>query len=152
MMTTQVDFYLIGESHNDGRYRIACRLLEKAYHQHHKAFVLCETQALAQTMDELLWTYADTSFVPHNLLGEGPTPPPPIQMGTQVPPHHHDILFLLSETIPPEFRQFKRVIEIIHQDERAKQIGREHYRYFREQGCPLTSHDLQKKVESEPQP
>jgi len=147
-MKPQVDFYLISEKHSDGQRRFACRLLEKAYNQHHSVLVLCEDELTAHAMDELLWVYTDTSFIPHQLVGENITPPPPIQIGTILPtqlsPSSH-ILLLLSSKIPVEFHAFKRVIEIIIQDDEAKEKARTHYRYFREQGCALNTHDLQKK-------
>ncbi len=142
-MSTRVDFYLIDAKHVDGRLRFACRIIEKAYRHQHKIFILCEDSAQANTIDELLWIFADTSFVPHNFIGEGPTPPPPVQIGTSLPQQHRDILVLLCNNIPAGFERFNRIIEVIHQEESVKNQAREHYRSFRSQGCVLKSHDLQ---------
>jgi DNA polymerase-3 subunit chi len=92
----------------------------------------------------MLWTYRDDSFLPHNLYGEGPDPAPPIQIGVNATPEQHrDILINLSQQIPTCHTQFARIIEIIVHDEKAKETGRERYRFYRAQGFEVKTHQLQ---------
>ena len=142
MPKLQVDFYLSNDPNPEAPWLIACRLLEKAYLRDHRVFVMCDTLQNAEHLDELLWTFKALSFIPHHLQGEGPEPPPPIQIGTEKPQGFRDILLNMSAEIPPFFNAFRRVIEIIGADEPAKIIGRTHYRDYRAHGCELHTHQI----------
>jgi DNA polymerase-3 subunit chi len=97
----------------------------------------------ANQLDELLWTYRDDSFLPHNLYGEGPEPAPPIQIGCQVTPlKHRDILLNLSDDVPDFFPQFARILEIVTNEANIQTIGREHYRHYRACGHEISTHKL----------
>lgn len=80
MPLIRVDFYLLASDQPDARWLVACRLLEKAYAKGHKVYVLCNNKQDAELLDELLWTFKEDSFIPHNLQGEGPEPPPPSKL------------------------------------------------------------------------
>lgn len=139
----QVDFYLLTNPEYDAGWLVACRLLEKAYNRGHRVFVYCEHANDAERIDDLLWTFKDDSFIPHNLQGEGPEPSPPIQIGYSTEPRgFNDILLNLSTTIPPFFTKFRRIMEIVVADDAAKIISREHYRQYRAHGCQLNTHSI----------
>lgn len=77
MPVPRVDFYLVTETGAQAPLLLCCRLLEKAYQQQHKVYVQTPSQQEAEALDELLWTFKDECFIPHNLQGEGPKLPPP---------------------------------------------------------------------------
>ena len=139
----RVDFYLLDKSEPEALWLLACRLIEKAYARGHRVFVQCQNQQDAERLDELLWTYKDDSFIPHNLQGEGPEPPPPVQIGFDKEPRgFNDILINLTDPVPHFFTRFSRVIELVSADEEAKAICREHYRHYRANGCELQTHNI----------
>lgn len=141
-MSHRVDFYLLNKAADD-KWLYACRLLEKAYRLGHRVFVFCDNQQNAEHLDELLWTYKDNSFIPHNLQGEGPEPPPPVQIGYQAEPRgFNDILLNLSSTVPAFFSRFNRIIEIVPEDEQSKEISRENYRTYRNAQCKIQTHQI----------
>lgn len=143
MLPTRVDFYLINDEAADAREQLACRLIEKALDRNHRIFVYCPDKATAENLDELLWIFKEESFIPHNLQGEGPDTPPPVQIGYAPPPHcFSDILVNLTEVHPDFFSRFHRVIEIILPDEASREKSRTRYRQYRTQGCNLHLHDL----------
>lgn len=143
MPSIRVDFYLLASNQNDARWLIACRLLEKAYAKGHKVYVLCNNQQDAELLDELLWTFKDDSFIPHNLQGEGPEPPPPIQIGYgREPRGFNDILLNLANYIPDFYPKFKRIMEIVINEETDKEQSRAHYRDYRAKGCELHTHQI----------
>lgn len=143
MSKTRVDFYVLNHQEADAVWLMACRLLEKAYQRGHRVFVYCESQEQAEHLDELLWTFKDDSFIPHHLQGEGPEPPPPIQIGYGPEPRgFNDILLNMAPTIPPYFSRFQRVMEIVASDDQAKDISRHHYREYRAQHCELHTHPM----------
>lgn len=140
----KIDFYILSEGTARTRFLLACRLIEKAYKNRHRVYIHTQNQADAHLLDEMLWTYRDDSFLPHNLYGEGPDPAPPIQIGFDLTPDkQRDILINLSSQVPPFFAQFNRVLEIVPNDAEAQAISRENYRTYRTQGYDITTHKLQ---------
>lgn len=143
MQPIRVDFYLLSNNEPDARGLLACRLLEKAYLKGHKVFVLCNNKQQAEYLDELLWTFKEDSFIPHNLQGEGPEPPPVIQIGFDKEPRgFNDILLNLSHQAPSFYPKFKRVMELVSNSEPEKEQSRILYRNYKAQGCNLHIHQL----------
>ncbi len=146
MSPIRVDFYLLASDQEDARWLLACRLLEKAYAKGHKVYVLCNHQRDAELLDELLWTFKEDSFIPHNLQGEGPEPPPPIQIGHEKEPRgFNDILLNLSDAIPAFYPKFKRIMELVINEETKKEQSRMRYKNYRANGCELYTHQIELK-------
>jgi len=144
MSPVRVDFYLLASDQIAAREFVACRLIEKAYYRGHKVFVFCNNQHEAEQIDELLWTFKDDSFIPHNLQGEGPEPPPPIQIGYDREPRgFNDILLNMANHIPPFYTRFKRVMQVVSNLEAAKELSRTHYREYRGNGCDMRTHNIE---------
>lgn len=142
-MPAQVDFYLMATDKLEAKWLLACRLLEKAYARGHQVFVYCNSKQEAEKLDELLWTFKEDSFIPHNLQGEGPEPPPQVQIGySHEPRGFNDILFNLADEVPSFYLRFKRIIELVTDDNDAKEQSRAHYRQYRAEGCQLQTHQL----------
>lgn len=143
MSHIRVDFYLLSSSDAQACWLLACRLLEKAYLRGHRIFVYCNNQQQAELLDELLWTFKEDSFIPHNLQGEGPEPPPPIQIGYQQEPRgFNDILLNMADEIPVFYTRFKRVMELVANVETSKELSRLHYREYRNKKCELHTHSI----------
>lgn len=143
MSHIRVDFYLLASNEASAARIFSCRLLEKAYLRGQNIFVYCNDRQEAEKLDELLWTFKENSFVPHHLQGEGPEPPPPIQIGYQTEPRgFNDILLNLATEIPAFYLRFRRIMEIVVHDEAAKTLGRAHYRTYRAQQCELYTHEI----------
>src|SRR5690606_8423957 len=62
----RVVFNVTDESGEAARLRLACRVTEKAYLGKHRVVVFFDEPALLARFDELLWTFGDGSFVPHD--------------------------------------------------------------------------------------
>ncbi len=144
MPPIRVDFYLLKSEQSDDRWLVTCRLIEKAYAKGHRVYVHCANQHDAERIDELLWTYKADSFIPHNLQGEGPEPPPPVQIGfAKEPRGFNDILINLAEDVPVFFVKFKRIIELVSNIDSEKELSRAHYRSYRAKGCELNTHEIE---------
>ena len=143
MSPTRIDFYLLSDDQPNAFWLVACRLLEKAYLKGHRVFVYCDNKQDAELLDELLWTFKDDSFIPHNLEGEGPEPPPAIHIGySKEPRGFNDILLNATSQIPSFYSKFKRVIELVSNDEVKKEQSRARYKEYRVKGCELFIHSL----------
>ena len=75
MTAPRVDFYVLASQDPAARLRFACRLVEKAWQKHHRVRVQFDPGGELEAFDDLLWTYADRSFVPHHRLGAGEPAP-----------------------------------------------------------------------------
>jgi DNA polymerase-3 subunit chi len=140
----KVDFYILPETTMTARLQFICRLIEKAYKNQHRIYIHTDNEADAHKLDEMLWTYREDSFLPHNLYGEGPEPAPPIQIGFNTTPEkHRDILINLSATAPKFLAQFKRLLEIIPNNEGLQAQGRERFKLYRAQQLEITTHKLE---------
>lgn len=137
-MPIRTDFYLLKQADEHAQLLNACRIVEKAYLKSHQIYVFCANQTQAETLDKLLWTFRDTSFIPHN------TSDAPIIIGYAASPlpDLHDILVNLSDDVPDFFSHFQRIIEIIPENPESREKAREKYRFYREQHCELHSHHL----------
>ncbi len=62
---TQVDFYLVQHGQREP---FVCRLVQKAFALGNDVFVHTPSEADARHIDELLWTFQQGSFVPHEIV------------------------------------------------------------------------------------
>lgn len=141
-MKTRIDYYLIPETTEREKRTFACRLIEKAFSQHHHLYIHTASAAEANLFNDLLWTFRDISFLPHSMIGEKPAP---IQIGFETPSlEQYDILINLNSSVPPFFSRFERIIEIVPDDPELQKQSRVHYRYYKDQDCTINTHDLRK--------
>ncbi len=142
---TRIDFYLIKDEAAD-RAVLACRLAEKAFRLGHGAYLYTADAAAAQQLDKLLWTWSQGSFVPHGIYeggGADDAPPFPVVIGCLEPPLAcHDVLISLSAEVPPFFSRFERVVELVGGNEAEKERARERFRFYRERGYALQTHEV----------
>lgn len=140
---TRVDFYVLGASGNRARQQFACRLAEKAYRLDNTIHIRTTDQREAEQLDELLWTFRDGSFVPHELSTGSVEPESPITISHEVSPRQQtDLLINLTDQVPAEFDAFPRVAEIVTSDEEARQQSRKRYAQYRELGHTLETHKI----------
>lgn len=141
---TRIDFYLLPVAVSHGKLSFACRLAEKAFRQGLRVHVHASDDSEADAIDELLWSFRDTSFVPHRRIDAdtGAAVPVLIGWGGQAS-EHHDMLINLAQEVPPLFGRFERVAEIVLDDDRLRAASRERWRHYKERGYPLAHHDLQ---------
>jgi DNA polymerase-3 subunit chi len=142
---TRIDFYILNDDTPSGRERFACRLAEKAFTQGCRIYIHTEDAAQTGVMDQLLWTFRAGSFLPHECVtGDKETDEAaPIHLGYGEEPHtHDDVLINLAREVPLFFSRFQRVAEVIDQGEEQRQLGRERFRFYRERGYPLDTHNI----------
>ncbi len=144
-MTDRVDFYVLTSSAPKLRLTFACRLAEKAYLKDLRVAILSEGAAEAKVLDDLLWTFSDRSFVPHELCdSERPADPGvPVRVASNLEAAGAaDLLVNLSDRLPAALERFARVAEVIDADPERRRLGRERFRTYREQKLTLETHQL----------
>jgi DNA polymerase-3 subunit chi len=137
---TRVDFYILQEKAPGDRFRLACRVAEKAWTRGHRVFIHADSPDTAELVDNLLWTFRDGSFVPHGRLGRCDHHITPILIGHGTDAgEEDDVLINLSSEVPDFFSTFERVIEPVDHDEKVRKASRQRYRYYRDRGYPLNN-------------
>ena len=140
----RIDFYVLRQSGEQARQQFACRLAEKAYKLEHTVHIHAGDQAVASRLDELLWTFRDGSFVPHNLVrGDGEESDAPVTVGCD--PGYtgsRDLLINLDDAIPACAGAFPRIAELVTSDEDSKQKSRRRFVAYRDEGHELETHNV----------
>lgn len=137
-----VEFHVLSEGPPDARLRYACRLAEESAEQGVRVYLQTATHGDALRLDELLWTFSDRSFLPHEIFTGAPPSHERVRvlLGDQAaPPSHRQLLINLAECLPPDLDQYERIAEIVDVDAERKRTARERYRQYRERGCALES-------------
>jgi DNA polymerase III subunit chi len=140
----RVDFYVLEGSSASGRLKIACRLAEKAYLAAQTALVWHTDVEELRAFDDMLWTFMDGSFVPHEMLTAGSSSheaPVLLSAGT-APPTPVDIVINLAPDLPSCLSQTRRVAEIIDGDEGRRRAGRARFKAYRDLGIQPASHNI----------
>ena len=140
---TRIDFYILEQIQAEGREHFACRLVEKAYQQGHQVYVNAADEPQARRMDELLWTFRAGSFIPHTCVDVEEDPESRVHVGYGSDPlHHDDVLVNLAAEVPLFFSRFHRVAEIVDPDKGRREEARSRFRFYRDRGYDLKSHDI----------
>ena len=135
---TQIDFY----THVDNKLRTACQLVAKAYERKLKVLIFTPDAATSDAIDKLLWTVTATGFLPHVRADGELADETPIVIDHLANNRAHDeVLINLRPEWPPFFSQFKRLIEIVGSDEADRLAARERFRFYRDRGYPIESHN-----------
>jgi DNA polymerase III subunit chi len=142
---TQVDFYLLGAADPRARLTTACRIAEKAYGQGLRVAVRTASPAETAELDELMWTFADRSFVPHSVWPAEPAVAehtPVLIASGALPDSHRDVLINLGADGPSDPSRFGRICEVVGADEDTKRRARIRWRGYRDAGLAPVSHDV----------
>jgi len=139
---TRVDFYVLKPGSRGNRYTLAARLAEKAWRSGHRVLISVGSEEEQRHMDRLLWTFRDIGFVPHGLVGQADPALNPVLVTLDDADEEHDVLVNLQAGVPEFFSRFERVAECVDEDPAVRQAGRERYRFYRERGYPLHTHEV----------
>ncbi|GAC1634476.1 MAG: DNA polymerase III subunit chi [Nevskia sp.] len=144
---TRIDFYILPEDAAPpaGPVLTACKLCDKATAGGAQVYVFSPDTATAGGLDSALWSFRQGSFIGHERLGgEAPEQPlPPVLIGDAEPPaSYEDILINLGLDVPPFFSRFARVLEIVDSDAASRAKSRERYKFYRDRGYELATHNL----------
>jgi len=139
--TTQIDFY----THVEDKLRIACQLSAKAFSQGLKVTVFCPDPETVHRFDRLLWMAPATGFVPHCAPDDPLAGDPPVIDDCQGDKLLHDeVKISLRQEWPPFFGRFQRLIEIVTREDGDRTMARERFRFYRDRGYEIRTHDLSK--------
>ena len=130
---TKVTFVLLNSEQADV-FNSASEQAAHYFRQNKRVFVYTQDQEQAHQIDEILWSFDPNSFVPHNLVGEGPKQGAPVEISWQAPTNYRQVLINLSDSVPEYCHQFQQVIDFVPTEEPAKKLARARYRHYQTLG------------------
>ena len=122
----------------------SCRLLRKAYRSGANAVVTAAPELLLQ-LDQLLWSYSGTEFLPHcdKNSPAATMASTPILLAEKLdvyPPG--SVLINLGPHVPSGFERFERFIEVASSSEDDRLAARGRWKHYRDRGYALKRHEL----------
>ncbi len=121
-----------------------CRLLRKAVAGGARVIVTGSPETLVQ-LDQNLWTFGATEFVPHCRLESDATvvQKSPVLLASSVrSAPFQSILVNVGDVIPDGVDRFERVIEIVSLDEEDRRMARQRWKHYTGAGFKLVKHEI----------
>lgn len=137
---TEIDFYTQVED----RLQVTCQLILKARAKNLRVLVLLANESALKVLDERLWTFQPHSFIPHCRADDPLAPETPVLLmcDSHTPLPHDELMINLQPEPPAQFTRFSRLIEIVSTSDQDKAKARERFRFYRDRGYVLRTHDL----------
>jgi DNA polymerase-3 subunit chi len=138
----RADFYLIDKP----RFReqpllLVCELARKAYAAQQPLLILTRDFAQAEAVDELLWSFDEDSFIPHQLAGDEDDATTavlivPLGMETADRP----LVLNLRDACAPG--NYERVLEVVSADPSAREGSRARWKEYQRRGFEVRKFDM----------
>ena len=136
---TQIDFYV----HAANKLQTLCTLAAKALARDVRMMVLTPDAETTEQVDRLLWSQPSIGFLPHCRAHHRLAPLTPIIVDHLADPVvHEQVLVNLCPDSPASFSRFERLIEIVSLDEADRNLARARFRFYRDRGYEIRTHDL----------
>lgn len=133
---TRIDFHL----NSADRLQYACRLVRRIRRAEQNVVVFADPLTIAE-FDRLLWSFSQLDFIPHVFVGDPLASRTPVLLCSEaLDTPHSDNLLNLSPTTPPFFSRFERLFEVVGKGERDLAQARDRWRFYRDRGYPLNTH------------
>ena len=138
----RADFYVLEGSDSRERWKFACHEVEKAFLAEQRVLVWFDDADELARFDDLVWTFADRSFVPHEpVTPESDWDETPVLLSAgRAPPSPPQLIVNLAAALPPGVDTALRVVEIVDADAARRQSGRERYKQYRALGVEPVTH------------
>lgn len=121
----------------------ACALLSGAYAKKKPMLVFAIDNAVASSVDRMLWTHSALSFVPHCRADSPLAAETPILITDNLETIAQDErLMNLSQEIPPGFSRFESLIEVVGQEESDRTAARDRVKFYKDRGYEVRYFDL----------
>jgi DNA polymerase-3 subunit chi len=136
---TRIDFYFNVED----KFRHVAELAQHAVSRRRRLFIYTADMQAAARLESVLWSHPPTGFLPHCRSDHALVAETPIIIDWQGQNLlHDDVLINLTPEHPPFFSRFKGLIEVVGRDENDRGAARGRFRFYRDRGYEIKSHDV----------
>ena len=139
----RADFYIVPEAAIP--YRFVCQLAEKVRKEGYDIYVHAASREAAATIDDLMWTFRDISFLPHASIDSADAvEDSPVIIGWEgEQPRQRQVLINLSGSMPERADGYERIIEIVPSAPAERDQARLRYKDYRARGLEMHSHNIE---------
>ena len=138
----RADFYLIQkERFREDPLLLVCELAKRGYAANLPMLILARDSAPAEALDDLLWSFEDDAYLPHQVAGDDEDELCPILIATpemEVPAR--PLLVNLRDEVPAG--SFDRVLEVVPADPSARGPLRERWKHYQALGFDVKKIDM----------
>jgi DNA polymerase-3 subunit chi len=138
----RVDFYKLDSQDRTIINRFCCQLADKVVKMGNPVFVKTKDPAESRLMDDLMWAYSDSSFLPHSILDDAADGDVPVTIGHNASQSRAYLLINLSEELPENMQNFERIAEVINEAPKTLQLGRKRYSAYKQGEYALHYHEI----------
>jgi DNA polymerase-3 subunit chi len=138
----RVDFYVSAEAGESARLRLACRVAEKAYLARQSVVAWFDDAEALRRFDELLWTFGDGTFVPHDTVAGAACDAPVALTTGPLPARDSEVLLNLGSAVPGCFEKFARVAEFLDARPEVRAAGRDRFKAYRARSIEPQTHNV----------
>jgi len=143
MTAVRIDFYVLEADATDGRLRLACKIIDRAYRSGHTAYLWARDDHETDLLDNLLWTFSQNSFVPHSRNNHNSDLTTPVHIGHHPPQSGSaEVVVSVADRPVEDYSNFLRIAEVVGFDEAEKKSGRSRFKFYRDQGLELETHRI----------
>ena len=136
---TEVLFY----ANAPDKLRTACQLSSRALELKRRVMILTPEASVTERLSQMLWNTPSTGFFPHCRANDRLAPVTPIIVDHVTDPVvHEDVLINLGDEMPSFFSRFQRLVEVVTEEESDRALARDRYRFYRDRGYEIVTHDL----------
>jgi DNA polymerase-3 subunit chi len=136
---TRIDFYI----HVDNQLHTLYTLAAKALAKDVRMMILTPDAQTTDRVDKVLWSQSSIGFLPHCRAEHRLASVTPIIVDHVAEPLvHEQVLVNLCPECAPVFSRFERLIEIVSLDEAERDLARSRFRFYRDRGYDIHTHDL----------
>lgn len=133
------------------RLQMACEVAHKHYLAGRRMLVYSQDERRLARFDGMLWGVEPTSFVPHVMAQDPLADVTPIWLISSPPASWREKLepadtwlLNLDDACPPDAHAFKRILEIVSENDDDKQKARQRWRQYQADGHTLRAHQVAK--------
>jgi DNA polymerase III subunit chi len=108
-------------------------------------FLRTSSPAESKAIDDLLWTFSDRAFLPHEVVDTASSPHPKVAalIGHEAAPAgYRGLLINIASDIPADADAFERIAEVVAADPDRKQQARARFKLYRDRGWTLETHNV----------
>jgi DNA polymerase-3 subunit chi len=138
----RIDFYKLNSRNRSRINRFCCQLADKVVKTGNPVFVRTKNEAESHALDDVMWTFSDSSFLPHAIQGDTEDADAPVIIGHSASASKGYLLINLSDEFPEDTQNYERVAEIISDAAENLQKGRARYSAYKRNAYPLHYHEI----------
>ena len=138
----RIDFYKLHSQSRTSINRFCCQLADKVVKMGKPVYVRTRDETESHLLDDIMWTYSDSSFVPHAIQGDTEDNDAAVIIGHSKSASRAYLLINLSDTLPENTLNFERIAEIINDSPENLQHGRARYSAYKKDAYPLHYHEI----------